>query len=374
MKIKIHSKDLQKKLDHLCKITKNKSVIPILKYIKMDVEDSVVKFTASDLEVTLIANVVPEEIIKTGSTCVLADKFTEVIKNIKDSLIELSIVERKVSNDVASDLIIKSKSGRFKIPCLDSEDFPLLQEPDNDNSVSIPSDIIVGGLNRTDFAMYRDLESRPNLCSVIFDFKTDKTVAFATDGFKVAANFSEPLATFPSSVRFPIKLSSVVKGLLSDASRDVVLSFDDKNIKLDLVDYLVYSKKAEGECPNYDPLLHMDTDVILSVSREEITDAIKRSLTFTDERYSLINMTVLIGRLSLAAENVAFGLSAEEEVFCENKQGSGFFKVNGRFFLEILQRTSSESIEISFSEATPLVYISPLDKTEDCLFGLMKYK
>lgn len=373
MKIKIHSKDLQKKLDHLCKITKNKTTLPILNYFKMDVFDTNIQFTASDLEITVIANVMPEEVIKTGSVCVLADKFTEVVKNIKDSLIELSLLERKINDGLAFDLIIKSKSGKFKIPCVDSDDFPVLHEPSSDNSISIDSSTIVNGLNKTDFAAYKT-EGRPNVSGVNFDFRTEKTVVFATDGVKVAGSFYDPSVSFPSSVMFPIKLSSVVKGLLSDASRDVVLSFDDKNIKLDLVDYLVYSKKAEGEYPNYDPLLHMDTDVILSVSREEITDAIKRSLTFTDERYSLINMTVLIGRLSLAAENVDFGLSAEEEVFCENKQGSGFFKVNGRFFLEILQRTSSESIEISFSETTPLVYISPLDKTEDCLFGLMKYK
>lgn len=364
MKLKVSSTLLQKKLDHLCKISKAKTTIPVLDYIKMEVTDDVITLTASDLEVTLVTTIVPEEVASVGSTCVLADKFTEVIKNTKDCILELSL-------DDKNNIIIKSKSGKFKIPCMPSDDFPMLHEPKEENIIDIASDVIVRGLNKTDFAVYKS-DGRPQMCGVNFDFKENKTVSYATDGVKIAAYFSEQLVSFPSSVVFPTKLASVVKSLAAEATSNVQLCFDDKNIKIDLTEYIIYSKKIEGEYPNYDPTLNMEVDVILSASREELADALKRSLTFANE-YSLVAINVLIGRFTIAAENINYGLSAEEDVFCENKEGSGFFKVNGRFLLEILQRISSEEIEISFSEKTPIVYINPLDKTENCLFGLMKY-
>lgn len=364
MKILIHSKDLQKKLDHLYKISKNRTAIPILDYFKMDVLESEVSFTASDLEVTMITKVIPETITSIGSTCIKADKFTEVIKNIKDCLLELS-------TDDKNNLIIKSKSGKFKIPCMDTEDFPILNEPKSDDIISLSSAVIVNSLNKTDFAVYKS-ELRPILCGVNFDLKVDKTVVYATDGYRVAATFSEPCVSYPCSIVFPTKLSSIIKGIASDSISNVELSFDDKNIKVDLQEYLIYSKRIEGEYVNYEPTLNMETDVIFSANKEEITDAIKRSLTFASE-YNLIAISVLIGKISISAEDRDFGLSAEEDVFCENKEGSGIFKVNGRFFLEILQRITSESIELCFSEKTPMVYVNPLDEKENCLFGLMKY-
>lgn len=365
MKLKVSSTLLQKKLDHLHKISKTKTTLPILDYIKMDVSDDLIILTASDLEVTLIAKVVPEEVTSTGSTCVLADKFTEVIKNTKDCILELS-------RDANNNLIIKSKSGKFKIPCFAAEDFPILNEPSEDNIIEMSSTDIVVGLNKTDFAVYRSTD-RPAMCGVFFDFKVDKTVCFATDGFRVASYESAPVVSYPCSVIFPTKLTTVVKGLVSEAISSVSLSFDDRNIKIDMADYVVYSKKIDAEYPNYEPTLSFPVDVIFTTSREEFVDALKRSLTFTNE-YSVIAINAIIGRFTIAAENRDFGLSAEEDVFCENKEGSGFFKFNGRYMLDILQRVSSEEVELSFSETTPMVYVNPLDEQENCLFSLMKYK
>jgi len=363
MRFKALSSSLHKKVDNLGKICKSKTTLPILNYIKVDVSDDLVKMTASDLEITLSATVVPEEVESVGSICVLADKFSEIIRSFKDQPIDFSVD--------GNNMILKAKGGTFKIPCYPSEDFPILREPEENSCIVISSQVLVNGLNKTDFATYKD-EDRPAVRGTNINLKTDKTEFFATDGVKLAACFSGGLVSFPSSVIVPLKLSSTLKSLLSEAVSDVELSFDEKNIKIDATEYLIYSKKIEAEYPAYEAILNREVDVIFSVGKDDLLDALKRSLSFANT-YALIAVNVLIGIVSIAAENKDFGLSAEEELTCENKEGSGSFKINGRFLLEILQRISSETIEISFSEQQPIVYFNPLDETENCLFGLMKY-
>lgn len=364
MRFKALSSSLHKKVDNLSKICKSKTTLPILNYIKVDVADDVVKMTASDLEITLSATVVPEEVNSVGSICVLADKFAEIVKSFKDQTIDFSVN--------GNNMILKAKGGTFKIPCFPSEDFPILREPEETSCIVMSSHVLVNGLNKTDFATYKD-EDRPAMRGVNISFKVDKTEFYATDGVKIASCFSSGLVSFPSSAIVPLKLSSTLKSLLSEAVSDAEISFDDKNIKVDATEYLIYCKKIEAQYPAYEATLNREVDVIFSVGKEDLLDALKRSLSFANT-YSLIAFNVLVGRISLAAENQDYGLSAEEELVCENKEGSGFFKVNGRYLLEILQRISSETIEISFSEKQPIVYLNPLDETENCLFGLMKFQ
>lgn len=367
MKLIVRSTDLQKKLDNLHKITETKTTLPILNFLKMDVTDSEIQFTASDLEVTLIVKVVPEEIKEVGSTCVMADKFAEVINKLDDCL--LTITDQK------SAIVVKAKGGTFKIPCVSSEDFPVLREPDKDNLMSIPSSVIANGINKTLFAVASESERdyRPTICGVYVDFKQDKTVFVATDRLRVAVSFAPQFSTLEQSVILPRKLAKTILSVFGQSETNVDVCFDDKNIMLESAEYTVFSKLIEGEYVNYGFNINQSVNAIITVQTKELLRVIDRVKVFCSSLVPVMQFDVLIGALQVSGEDKDFLLSAEEQIACDNKEGSGIFKLNANALTDILKNIKTEFVEVSFSDQHPIVYLNPVNTEENYLFTIGKY-
>jgi DNA polymerase-3 subunit beta len=374
MKIKIGAKDLQKRLDILSKVAKTKTTLPILQTYKMVVSDDLLTLTASDLEVTIVTRTMPEEIKETGSVCVLADKFTEVIKNFKDCTLELSLSSRQVNGKRVDDLIIKSKSGKFKIPCQDAEDYPQLQEPKEETQISIGASTLVTAINKTLFATHHDLEFEPALCGIKFDFKSTGTTIVATNKVKVALCRHEALSPVEQSVVLTKKVASYIPTVFSDGDEVIEMSFDDRSIKLNGINFTLYGRLSEGNYPDYQLILNHATTASFVAKTEDFIDSIKRAMIFCETEKSIISLSANNDKLYISGENIDFNLSADEEIDLVTQQSEGSLLIHGRYLLEILTKITTETIEVSFADTHPVVFFKPVDETkQDYLFGMLKY-
>ena len=87
MKFTINTKHLKSKLDNLNKIAKDKSPLPLAKYFMVEVKEDDILITATSLKITLTGKLIPEKVSKTGTLCVIADKFYEIIKTVTDEAV-----------------------------------------------------------------------------------------------------------------------------------------------------------------------------------------------------------------------------------------------------------------------------------------------
>ena len=363
MKFKVQATVLSKKLDNLHKIARNKTTLHILDYFKVDVSDDSVMLTASDLDVTLITKVVPEEVSEVGSTCVLADKFAEIVKKVGDVMLTISIQ--------GNNSVIKSKSGTFKIPCVSAEDFPMVREPEDETPITIKSSVVVAGIDKTSFAAYKG-EMEPAISGILADFKSEKTAFVATDKNVIGVVYSDAVSSFDRSVIFTPKLASTLALVLSQSETDVDILFDDKNVRIETADSVVYGKLIEANYPNYAPVISQSVNAIFSVNTDEFLKSIDRVMAFCPEITKLVQVSVLVGSVAISGEDVDFSLSAEESVDCENKEGSGIFLINARYLCNILQRIKTEKVEISFSDKHNIVYFNPIDTNDNYMFAVTK--
>jgi DNA polymerase-3 subunit beta len=371
MKIKIGAKDLQKRVDILSKIAKNKTTLPILDTFKMDVSDDMLTLTASDLEVTVITQVVPEEINQTGSVCVQADKFADIIGKSKDLMLELSLISRTVDGVTVNDLLVKSKGGKFKIPCCDSEDFPQIQEVQDATEVEINSNYLVTGIDKTRFCIVSN-EFTPALNGVNIDMFTDKTIIAATDKNRMGLVYGEPISPVKQNVVLPLKLSAFIPTVFSDGNEALKLSVGSKNVRIEGINYTVYSKTIEFPYPNYEPLIPTNHDIRFVIDRAEFEQAVDRINGFCPFTTSAMLISLTDGKLSITGEDKDFNLAAEEEIECTN-EGEGAFLINGKFLLEIIKRINTKTIEVSFSATNVIVLFKPTeDNKKDCLFIICK--
>lgn len=365
MKFTVKSTDLQKKLDNLHKIAKNKTTLHALDYILIDVNDDIVQFTASDLEVTQTSKVTPESVAEVGSVGVLADTFVETIKKLPDCL--LTISEQK------NVVVVKSKSGTFKIPSMSSEDFPLTIEPKSDYKISIQSSVIAGAINKTSFATAPDAEFEhfPARCGVFADFKTDKTIFVATDTRRLAVHRSESVSPVEQSVLMSKKFANALVSVFGQSETNIDVSFDDLRIKVESPEYCLYGKLIEAQFPNYNMVLNASVSTIFTVSVDDLLKAIGRVMLYCPFSSSVVSMLISEEGIKLNGENIDFSLSAEEDVPCTTKEGGGSFMINGKWLYETLQKVKTPLVEISFGEH-PMVYFNPIDTEEDYLFLIAK--
>lgn len=365
MKFTVKSTDLQKKLDNLHKIAKNKTTLHVLDYILIDVNDDMVQFTASDLEVTQTSKVTPESVAEVGSVGVLADTFVETIKKLPDCLLTIS-----EQNNV---IVVKSKSGTFKIPTDDAENFPLKREPQSEYELEVPSSMFAVGINKTSFASAPDSEFEhfPARCGVFVDFKTDKTVIVATDTKRCAAMYLEPYSPIEQSVLLSKRMASNIISVFGQSDTLLKISFDHRDIKVESPEYSLYGKLIEATFPNYNIFFGHSVNSIVTARTEEINKAIDRIMLYCPFNSSVINVKIDNGVIKLNGENIDFSLSAEEEVDCEIREGGGEFLINGKWMQESLQKIKTPTVEISFGNH-PAVYFNPIETEENYLFAVSK--
>ena len=366
MKFKVNSKELRLRLENLQKVRKSgRTIIPILDYFKIEVTDDKVLMTSSDKEMTLTAKLVPEEIKETGVTCVLADQLVEIVRKVGESTAEIYTEGTK--------LVLKVKGGKFKIPCVDAEDFPIMMFGEPDGEVGIPSVIFVEAINKTIFCA-RKIEMEP-----IWD---NISIHTSDDGIEFAASDKQSkLAVYRSAydignnteMIIPSKLASIMPAITTKNDIYISLAHDEKRIMVDLIDYTVYCIKCDGTYPKYKPLLDYPIDCSFVVVKSDLKDSIERSLVFANTQ-QIVAIQTLTGSVSVSAENRDFSLESEEEIIAENKEGTGYVIVNGRFLIDILNNVSSQKVELSFSETSPSVYINPVDTEEDYIYSLWRYK
>ena len=372
MKFKINSKQLKTKLENLSKVSKQKTSLPILSCFKINVQERNIEVTATDLDITLVAKVIPESVNEEGFVCVDAGSFLDIIKKIKDSVVEIYSEEKLLpSGQKKINVFVVSPSGKFKMVGYDAEDFPQVHDPIDENLVTVPVISISQGIGKTVHAVKVD-EYRPALGGVYFNFQQDKMSFSGTDGYRVAVCYDTSVKSeMNKKVILPKAAASVFNSLLESDDIDAEIMFDDKNIRIDLVGYVLYSKLIEATPMDIEMVMKQESEVFFTTKTQDLLFAVDRCLTLGNMN-GVVDVNVLLGEVLVSSENVDFDSSGEERLICENKQSSGMFKCNGRFFVEALSKISTENVEVSFSTTNPMVFVNPTEITENYTMTIMR--
>lgn len=372
MRFKINSKQLKTKLENLSKVSKTKTSLPILSCFKINVLERNVEITATDLDITLVAKVIPESVKEVGSICVPADNFLDIIKKIKDSVIEVYSEEKQVQGGLTKrNVFVVSPSGKFKMVGYDAEDFPQVHDPIDENVVTVPVMSISQGIGKTVHAVKVD-EFQPVLGGVYLKFGYEKMSFSATDKYRIAVCYDNDVKSdIEKTVILPKHASFVFNSLLESDDIDADILFDEKNIRIDLVGYTLYSKLIEGTPMDINSVMCQSSEIFFTANTMDILSAVDRCLTL-GSMVGVVNVNVLLGEAIISSENVDFDLSGEERVACENKEGSGIFKCNGRYLIEALSKISTEKVEISFSTTNPMIFINPTEVESDYTMVTMR--
>lgn len=312
MEVKVNSSELAKRLEQVTKVVANKNVMQILGDVMLEVRSGVMVVTASDSEIWLSMKCPVLDGSQEMKFCVNAHDFLELIKNINDKDVVMSL-------DVgACQLMCDYGNGNFSMPYDNADEFPM-PNTDSENAASVIVDgkKIMKAIELTSFAVGNSV-TRPIMNGVHFDFSENGMVASATNTHKVVMYRDRSMeCKGVGEFTLPKKPSSVLSSILSSVDGDVKLVFGGSSISVNNTNFKLSARLLEGRFFDCESLTKGVRPIVVNVEKSSMLQALKRVMPATNEMSNLVVMFFEQGQVTVNADNMMFGKSASETITCD---------------------------------------------------------
>lgn len=312
MAVKVNSSELAKKLEQVVKVVANKSVMQILADVMIEVRGNVIVLTTSDSEIWLSVKCPLTEDAQEAKFCVNARDFIELIKNINDREIVMSI------DTESCRLLCDYGNGNFSMPYDDANEFPTPNmENENPTSVIVEGEKIMRAIELTSFAVGNST-IRPIMNGIHFNFSEDGMIVSATNTHKVAV-YKDKSINGGNMGEFvlPKKPSSILSSILSLGNDDVKISFGGSAISVNNTNFKLSARLLEGRFFDCESLTRAVRPISVTIDKGLALQALKRVTPMTSDVSNLVVLFFEQGKVTITADNSMFGKSASETVVCD---------------------------------------------------------
>jgi DNA polymerase-3 subunit beta len=365
MKFSINKEDILRELQLLQGIVEKRNTMPILANILIKVTESEVELIGTDLEVGLKTHF-PAQIEETGSITISGKKLFEIVRSLAEEK-QVIFTERK---DLMME--INSLESEFKVLCLPKEDYPQMPEPKFERNIVLPLDKFQEMIERVYYAITQ--EQRYYLNGALMLLREGQIELVSTDGHRLAYT-NLPLEG--------LKVENEIKSIVSKKTLNELRKFEDETVEFDLDDNNLFfrvrnrtliSRIIEGKFPNYEAVIPKENPEILEISRDKITNAIRRVSLLSTERSRGIRFNIEPNQIKLYSSNPEIG-EARDRVPVDYKGNSIEIGFNSQYLLDFLTAIKSEKILLELKDENSAVLMKPAtDDDIKYLYVLMPMK
>jgi len=366
MRFSIEKEKILSELQLLQGIVEKRNTMPILANILLKVSEDEVEITGTDLEVGLRTHF-EAQIEEKGATTISGKKIFEIVKSIPDR----AVVTFKEGDDLTME--IRAGESEFKILCLPKEDYTQVPEAGFEKSVVFPLKIFQEMIDKVFNVITQ--EQRYYLSGALLILKNKSIELVSTDGHRLAYT-SRALGNglkLEKEIRVIVAKKTLAElKKLEDESVDFDL--DENNLFFKVKNRTVISRIIEGKFPNFEAVIPKENKNIVIISKEEMTEAIRRVSLFSTERSKGIKLSISKREMRFFSSNPEIG-EARDKVDIEyggEEIETGF---NSQYLLDFLSTARGEKVRIELKDANSSVMMRP-EPTEDVnyLYVLMPMK
>jgi len=365
MKFSIKKEDIASELQLLQGIVEKRNTMPILANILVNATEKEIEITGTDLEVGLKTHF-PAQIKEAGSITLSGKKIFEVVKSLPEGKV--------VTFEETGDLTMQITSGesKFKVLCLPKEDYPQVPEAKFEKKIVFPLDMFQEMIDRVYFAITQ--EQRYYLSGALLIIKDKSMQLVSTDGHR--------LAYTANSVK-ELKVENEIRAIVAKKTLSELRKFEDETIEFDLDESNLFfkvenrtliSRIIEGKFPDFEAVIPKDNPNTFTVSREEITESVRRVSLFSTERSKGIKFFIEKDEIRLFSSNPEMG-EAQDRVAIDYKGEGLEIGFNSQYLLDFLSAVKSERVQFEFKDSNSSVLIKPeVSEKVEYLYILMPMK
>lgn len=315
MEIKFSNKTFLPKLNQVVGVVSQKTAIPILSCVRIDVANNEIRLTASNGDATLTMKA---ELISCDfdnkSFCVESADFSKALRNLGE-------IDVRITLDESTHIMTcYYRNGHFCIPYQEADEY-VTQKFDFETAteISLNAPRMLQAMNAVSFAIAND-ELRPVMNTIHFDFFKDAMVVVASDGKKLA-KYRDTSVTHEfeddKSFNFPSRSTDIAKKILAAYEGDVVVKFNDNAAMLYCDEFTFSTTLVEGRFPRYQSVIPKQSNYTVVIDKTSFNDALRRVSSMANAATNLISLAFADEKLTINAEDIDYSKAARETIDCD---------------------------------------------------------
>ncbi|MES9681516.1 DNA polymerase III subunit beta [Gottfriedia acidiceleris] len=357
MKFTVQKDHLVKAVQDVMRAVSSRTTIPILTGIKLVVTNEGLTFTGSDSDISIesyLPTVLDDQqlvdIKRTGSIVLNARYFSDIVKKLPSDFVELESDNNYVTT-------IKAGKTEFSLNGFDSEEYPLLPQIEEHETISISADLLKFMIRQTVFAVSTS-ETRPILTGVNWKIENGDLTCIATDSHRLALrqakiDGSSTTSEFKASVVIPGKSLNELSKILDDNDEKVEIVLTEHQALFKTKHLLFFTRLLEGNYPDTSKLIPSESKTELTVMTKEFLQAIDRaSLLAREGRNNVVHLeTVGSSLVNVSSYSPEIG-KVVDEIVCEDIKGEELkISFSAKYVMDALKAIESPEIYIQFTGA-----------------------
>jgi DNA polymerase-3 subunit beta len=352
MKLRIARDELLIGLQRVQGVVEKRNTMPILSNILVEAKADGLDIVATDLEIGM-RGLYKAAVHEPGSVTLSARKLYEILKELPDGEIDLTVGENKWAT-------IQAGKSQFKIVGLPASDYPALPAIEREGLTPLAGAGLTDLIRKTLFAV-GDNDARYILNGLLVSLTVSEKKTLlrlvGTDGHRLAVAEQEIGGTSKESPKeikaiIPKKAAQEMRRLLEEGGDgDPLIGFTKNLMIFRKSGLLLTSRLMEGNYPNYQQVVPKDTEKKVIVAKAEFEGALRRVAVLSRDKTNAVKVTMAPGRMTLFSSNPDFGEATEECAAKYNGDSltTGF---NARYLLDALAVADGESVSLQMD--TPL--------------------
>ena len=179
----IQKQDIVKALSLTLGVVEKRQTLPILSNVLIEVDESSMQLTATDLESQISTSSTVSNFTSGGKTTAPAKKLSELCRLLPDN----SEIHITLDGDK---LVIESGTGKYNLKTLPSDGFPIFEEEGEGEAIQIDAKNLKTLINKTSFAMGNQ-DWRHYLNGLYIEVDGTDILAVASDAHRLAIASSD---------------------------------------------------------------------------------------------------------------------------------------------------------------------------------------
>ena len=344
MKFSLSREALLKPLQLVAGVVERRQTLPILSNVLLSLEGSRLSVTGTDLEVEIIGYTDVAGAEEGGEVTVSARKLLDICRSLPEGAkVDISSSDGKAQ--------VKSGRSRFTLATLPANEFPSVDNGENNLEFDIETATLKNLIESTSFAMAQQ-DVRYYLNGMLWEVSGDKLRAVATDGHRMAlcdAPCDTGVAELTKAI-LPRKGVMELARLVSDEGA-VRVAMGSNHIRVNGEDYCFTSKLVDGAYPDYDRVLPKGGDKLVVGERAELKQAFGRTAILSNEKYRGVRIMLSNGAIRMVANNPEQE-EAEEVVGVDYAGEELEIGFNVSYLLDVLNVLKGDGVKMTLSDSS----------------------
>ncbi len=351
MNITFHREEFLKPLSHVAGIAERRQSLPILSYILIRHQNGKTVLTSTDLEVEVSTHA--HGVVKSGGEMTVpARKLLDICR----ALPEGSEIDIRQDGEKA---IVKAGRSRFMLLTMPASDFPALQTPPWEQSLTLKQSELRSLLEQTQFCMAQQ-DVRYYLNGVLLEIGSGKLRVVATDGHRMAVG--ELMLSSSKDERqviIPRKAVHEISRLLVPSDETLTLQVGQSHIGVETPEITFTSKLIDGRYPDYHKVIPSPQSVHIRLNAAEFHKTLSRVAILSSEKHRGVRLNA-DKTVRITAHNPEQEEAQEEIATLEHSGPAVEIGFNVAYLIDAVNAVGNGEISMTLNDPNSSCTIRPM--------------